>query len=100
VSMLSGAVAAKTAPGPDWTGPGYPRSALLHSTYLVRACLLRGELEQAVAAARTGLGLLPLVQSPRARGYLAGLRPVFARRCRSVIVRDFLAEFDEASSVL
>ena len=66
----------------------------------MRACLLRGDLEQAVAAARTGLGLLPLVQSPRARGYLAGLRPVFARRCRSVIVREFLAEFDEASSVL
>jgi hypothetical protein len=100
VATLTGAVAAKTAPGPGGTGPAYPRSALLHSTYLVRACLLRGDLEQAVAAARAGLGLLPLVQSPRARGYLVGLRPEFARRSRSVIVRDFLAEFDEASSVL
>jgi hypothetical protein len=99
VTTLSAAVAAKVAGGAVGSGVAYPRSALLHATFLVRACLLRGDLEQAVSAGRTALGLVPVVRSPRARGYLAGLRPEFSRRQRSVIVRDFLAEFDEASSV-
>jgi hypothetical protein len=61
---------------------------------------MRGDLESAVAVMRTGLGLLPQVQSPRARSYLFGLRPALARRSRSEVVRDFLDEFDEASSVV
>jgi hypothetical protein len=71
---------------------------LLHATFLARACLLDGELEEAVTAMRTGLGLLAQVQSPRARSYLLRLRPVLARRSRSALVREFLDEFDEASS--
>ena len=89
VESLSGALEAKA----------YPRSALLHATFLVRACLGRGDLDQAVAVTRTALGLLPVVQSPRARGYLSRLRPELARRSRALVVRDFLDEFDEASSV-
>jgi hypothetical protein len=53
-----------------------------------------------MAAMRTGLDLLDQVQSPRGRAYLNGLRPVMARRSRSPQVREFLDEFDEASSRL
>lgn len=91
---LSGAVTAMAAPGPS----GYARSALLHTTFLARARLLRGDLDEAVAAMRTGLGLLGQVQSPRARSYLRGLRSDMARRSRSEVVREFLDEFDGASS--
>ena len=84
--------------GPVESAPAYPRSALLHITFLARACLLRGDLEEAVTSMRTGLGLLAQVQSPRARSYLLGLRPALARRSRSMLVREFLDEFDEASS--
>jgi len=45
-----------------------------------------------------GLGLLAQVQSPRGRNYRQALRPVIARRARSPVVREFLDEFDEASS--
>ncbi len=100
VTSLAGAVSAKATPGPGGSGPAYPRSALLHATYLVRACLLRGDLEQAVAAMQAGLRLLPLVQSPRARAHVAALRPALARRSRSPLVRDLLEELDQASSVL
>lgn len=95
---LSSAVAAMAWPGPDAVIAAYPRSALLHATFLARACLLRGELEEAVSAMRTGLGLTGQVQSPRARSYLRALRPAMGRRSRSPIVREFLDEFDEASS--
>jgi hypothetical protein len=47
---------------------------------------------------RTALGLLAQVQSPRGRGHLQTLRSALARRSRSPIVREFLDEFDEASS--
>ena len=98
VEALSGAVTAMARPGPAESAPAYPRSALLHATFLARACLLDGELEEAVMAMRTGLGLLAQVQSPRARSYLLRLRPVLARRSRSALVREFLDELDEASS--
>lgn len=52
----------------------------------------------AYPAMRTALGLLAQVQSPRGRGYLQTLRSVLARQSRSPIVREFLDEFDEASS--
>jgi hypothetical protein len=86
------------APDPASGAPGYPRSALLHATYLARACLLHGDLDQAIAAMRTALGLLAQVQSPRGRSYLQSLRSSLARRSRSSLVREFLDEFDEASS--
>jgi hypothetical protein len=98
IEKLSGAVTALAAPGPDGNTPAYPRSALLHNTYLARAHLLRGDLEQAVGAMRATLGLLAQVQSPRARGYLRELRRAMASRSRSPIVREFLEEFDGASS--
>jgi len=100
VDTLSGAVRVMSAPGSGATAPAYPRSALLHTTFLARACLLRGDVDEAVTAMRTGLGLLAHVQSPRARAYLQGLRPVIARRSRSAAVREFLDEFDEASSLV
>jgi hypothetical protein len=80
--------------------PAYPRSALLHTTFLARAYLLRGDLDEGVAAIRSGLGLLVQVQSPRGRHYLRALRPALARRSRSRVVGDFLAEFDEALSAV
>jgi hypothetical protein len=95
---LSGAVTALTALDPVSQAPAYPRSALLHATYLARACLLRGDLDQAFAAMRAAQGLLAQVQSPRGRGYLHSLRSALAKRSRSPIVREFLEEFDEASS--
>jgi hypothetical protein len=97
---LSGAVTSLAAPGAAGTAPAYPRSAFLHTTFLARACLLRGDLERAVAAMRTGLGLLAQVQSPRGRTYLQELRPAMARRSRSPVVREFLDELDEASSAV
>jgi hypothetical protein len=100
VQSLGGAVAALAAPGPAGDAPAYPRSALLHATFLARAHLLNGDLAEAVAATRTGLGLRAQVQSPRGRGYLHGLRTVMARRARSPLVRDLLDEFDEASSAV
>jgi hypothetical protein len=98
VDALSGAVTAMAAPNPAGGASAYPRSALLHVTFLARARLLRGDLEEAVVAMRTGLGLLAQVQSPRARSYLRELRPALARRSRSHLVREFLDEFDAASS--
>jgi len=95
---LGRAVAGMAAPGPGESVPAYPRSALLHATFLARGCLLRGDLDEAVSAMRTGLGLLGQVQSPRARSYLRALRPAMGRRSRSPLVREFLDEFDEASS--
>lgn len=66
-ALLTRAVAAKSSPGAVGAEAVYPRSALLHATFLVRACLRRGDLDQAAAVMRTALGLLPQVQSPRAR---------------------------------
>lgn len=100
ISTLTGAVDAMSAASSGGAASAYPRSALLHATFLVRACLMRGELEQAVAGMRVGLSLLPQVQSPRVRGYLHELQPAIARRSRSPIVRDFLDEFDQASSAM
>jgi hypothetical protein len=96
---LSGAVAALAAPG-SAGAPAYPRSALLHATFLAQAYLQRGDLEEAVTATRTGLGLLTQVQSPRGRGYLHALRSAMARRSRSPLVREFRDEFDEALSAV
>jgi hypothetical protein len=49
VSSLAGAVTAQTSPAPGQFGAIYPRSALLHATFLARAWLMRGDLESAVA---------------------------------------------------
>ena len=98
VDHLNGAVTALAAPGPIGDGPAYPRSALVHATFLARAHLVRGDLEKAVTATRASLRLRAQVQSPRGRGYLQQLRSAMARRSRSPVVRDFLDEFDEASS--
>lgn len=98
VRTLGSAVPAMAGPRAANAESAYPRSALLHSSFLARACLLRGDLEEAVAAMRTGAGLLGQVQSPRARGYLQALRPALTRRSRSPFVREFLDELDEASS--
>jgi hypothetical protein len=100
VEGLSAAVTTLTRPASTGGAPIYPRSALLHTTFLARGCILLGDLDQAMVALRTGLRLLTQVQSPRGRAYLRGLRPVMARRSRSPQVREFLDEFDEASSRL
>jgi len=98
IGALRGAVGALAAPGLEGGMPAYPRSALLHATFLARACLQRGDLDEAIAAMRTGLGLLDQVQSPRGRSYLRALRAGLGRRSRSPLVREFLEEFDQASS--
>ncbi|HLL66945.1 MAG TPA: hypothetical protein VK453_14745 [Micromonosporaceae bacterium] len=76
----------------------YPRSALLHTTFLAKAYLLRGDLPAAVEAMRGALDRLAEVQSPRGRTYLRALRPALARRARSPIVAEFLPHFDQALS--
>jgi len=100
IDLLTGAIAGMITPGEAGDGPAYARSGLLHLTFLARAHLLRGDLPEAVAVMRTGVGLLPVVQSPRARDYLRRLRPALARRARSGVVGDFLPEFDQALSRL
>jgi hypothetical protein len=78
--------------------PAYARSGLLHLTVLARAEIQLGDLAEAAATIRTGLGLLPAVQSPRGRGYLRRLRPLLARRIRSPVVAELLPDFDIALS--
>jgi hypothetical protein len=57
VATLSGAVTVMAAPGPGGVASAYPRSALLHATFLARACLLRGDPEPAVTAIRIRSGI-------------------------------------------
>lgn len=80
--------------------PDYPRSALLHASFLAEAHLRLGNLPEAVAAARAAIARLETVQSGRGRAYLAGLRPAFARRNRSPLVADLLPELDAALSLV
>ncbi|GAA0823746.1 hypothetical protein ACFQVD_03395 [Streptosporangium amethystogenes subsp. fukuiense] len=76
--------------------PDYPRSALLHTTFLTHAHLLRGDMEASVDAGRAALTRLDEVQSVRALTYLRRLRPAFARRSRSPAVAAFLPHLDTA----
>lgn len=80
--------------------PDYPRSALLHAGFLAEAHLRLGNLPEAATAARDAIARLETVQSGRGRTYLAGLRPVFARRNRSPVVADLLPDLDEALSLV
>ena len=96
IDTLTGAVAGLAEPTGAQQQQQYPRSALLHSTFLAKAHLMRGDLEQGVVATRHALGLLDEVQSPRGRTYLRALLPALARRARSRIVADLLPEFDRA----
>jgi hypothetical protein len=97
VATLTTAVEGLAGPatGAAWRGQ-YPRSALLHSTFLAKAHLMRSDLEQGVEAIRYALECLAEVQSPRGRAYLRALRPALARRARSRLVADLLPEFDQA----
>jgi hypothetical protein len=81
---------------PTATQQHYPRSALLHSTFLAKAHLMQGNLEQGVQATRYALDRLAEVRSPRGRMYLRDLRPALARRARSRHVADLLPKFDKA----
>ncbi len=100
IRLLTDAVNDMITPAGPGLGPPYARSGLLHLTFLARAHLLRGDLPEAVTVMRTGLELLPLVQSPRSRSYLRGLRPALGRRARARVVAEFLPEFDAALSRL
>ena len=96
IGILTEAVTALAQPTGTRQQQLYPRSALLHSTFLAKAHLMRGDLEQGVEATRYALGRLDKVQSPRGRTYLRALRPALARRARSRVVADLLPEFDMA----
>src|SRR5690606_37809507 len=65
--------------------PLYPRSALLHGTFLAKAHLLRGEHPQAVEAAHAAITRLEDVQSLRGIGCLRRLRAIFAQRRSRVV---------------
>jgi hypothetical protein len=97
IGLLAGSVAGLATPAATG-GPAYARSWLLHTTFLAQAYLRHGDLAEAISAMRTGVGLLPFVQSPRGRNYLRQLRPALARRSRSPLVAEFLPQFDEALS--
>jgi hypothetical protein len=99
IALLAGSVADMAARS-EAGGPAYARSGLLHSTFLAQAQLRCGDLAEAVRALQTGIGLLPMVQSPRGRNYLRQLRPALARRSRSPIIAEFLPQFDEALSTV
>jgi hypothetical protein len=79
--------------------PDYPRSALLHATFLTEAHLRLGNLPEAVVACRAALSRLEETRSGRGRAYLVRLRPAFARRNRNPDVSDFLPELNEALSL-
>jgi hypothetical protein len=74
IGTLTGAVAGLAQPAGNQEQQQYPRSALLHSTFLAKAHLIRGDLEQGVEATRYALGRLDEVQPPRGRTYLRALR--------------------------
>jgi hypothetical protein len=78
--------------------PNYPRSALLHSTFLAEAYLALGDLDHAVDAVRAAVSRLDEVQSPRGRTRLRQLRPTLGRRTRNPTVAEFLPELDRALS--
>jgi hypothetical protein len=78
--------------------PDYPRSALLHGSFLAKAYILRGDLDLAVDATRAALTRLGEVQSVRGRNYLRHLRAAFARRTRSAGLAELLPDFDRALS--
>jgi hypothetical protein len=94
IDTLTGAVAGLDQPAGAPRQQQYPRSALLHSTFLAKAHLMRGDLEQGVEATRYALRRLDEVQSPRARAHLRALRPALARRARSRVMADLLPDFD------
>jgi hypothetical protein len=96
IDTLAGAVAGLAQPDSVTQQQQYPRSALLHSAFLAKAHLMRGDLEQGVEATRSALVRLDEVESPRGRAYLRALRPALARRARSRIVADLLPDFDRA----
>lgn len=77
--------------------PLYPRSALLHGTFLARAYLLLGEHALAVSAAQAAMSRLEEVQSLRGIDCLRKLRGSFSRH-RSRVVTEFLPHLDEALS--
>jgi hypothetical protein len=74
--------------------PDYPRSALLHATFLAEAHLHRNDVEHAVDAIRAAMSRLGDVQSPRGKANLRRLRPALARRKRSAAVADLLPELE------
>lgn len=100
VDALRGAITGLDQRADGQQRPSYPRSAMVHSTFLAKAQLLRGDLEQGVQATRYALGCLDEVQSPRGRAYLRALRPVLARRSRAGVVAELLPEFDQALSLV
>lgn len=77
--------------------PLYPRSALLHGTFLARAYLLMGEHALAVRATQAAMSRLTEVQSLRGIGRLRELRGMFSHR-RSRVVSEFLPHLDEVLS--
>lgn len=79
--------------------PLYPRSALLHGTFLARGYLLMGEHALAVGAAQAAMSRLEEVQSLRGIDCLRKLRGMFSRR-RSRVVSEFLPQLDEALSMV
>jgi tetratricopeptide (TPR) repeat protein len=78
--------------------PNYPRSALLHSTFLAEAYLALGDLDHAIDAVRAATTRLDEVQSPRGRTRLRQLRPALGRRKRNPAIAEFLPELDRALS--
>jgi hypothetical protein len=93
IVMLSDAVTRLATSGGGGAS-AFQRSALLHSTFLARAHLMRGDVSAAVPVIRYGLDLLTQVQSPRGRNCLRLLRPALAGRARSRAVCEILPDFD------
>ncbi|MFI7644220.1 hypothetical protein [Nonomuraea sp. NPDC049400] len=78
--------------------PHFPRSALVHGTFLAKAYLLLDEAELAVQAARAALSRLDEVQSLRGLDQLRQLRPLFIQHRHNRSVAEFLPHFDQAIS--
>ncbi len=72
----------------------YPREALLNGTWLARAHVGCGELEQACEVGRTVLEWLPNIDSPRGLALLRRLAGELRARKANSHVRDFSTELD------
>lgn len=93
-SLLAEAIAALT---PLVTGAEtYPRSGLLHSSYLAVAHLRAQDLDSAVATAMTLAARLPDIHSVRCRELARQLRGQLARRARNRLAARAVRELDRA----
>lgn len=84
---------------PRWRRPrddASQRRALYEGAWLALGYAAYGDLESACAEARTAIGRLGFVRSPRSNALLRQLAAGFRRRTRNVYVADLLPGLERA----